>query len=143
MGINEEEVTQEEFLKDILYLDNEARYEVSLPWKNESIPKSNGYGMCLKRLHQLKSRLDKDKQLLEQYDDIFKDQENSGIVDSEIGPEIVSLLLESLNVDDFARGAYDDDEALHIYRTSHDLMSKGGWHSNSVSSDPLARRIDL
>ena len=68
MGINEEEVTKEEFLKDIRYLENEARYEVSLPWKNESIPKSNGYGMCLKRLHQLKSRLDKDKQFLEQYE---------------------------------------------------------------------------
>ncbi|CAB4038631.1 Hypothetical predicted protein, partial [Paramuricea clavata] len=77
MGINEEKVTKEEFLKDIRCLENEARYEVSLPWKNESIPKSNGYGMCLKRLHQLKSRLDKDKQLLEQYDNIFKDQEKS------------------------------------------------------------------
>ncbi|CAB4007271.1 Hypothetical predicted protein [Paramuricea clavata] len=55
-----------------------------------------------------------------------------------IEPEIVSLLLESLYVDDFAGGAYDDDEALHIYRTSHDLMGKGGfklrkWHSNSAS----------
>ena len=86
MGINEEEVTKEEFLKDIRYLENEARYEVSLPWKNESIPKSNGYGMCLKRLHQIKSRLDKDKQLLEQYDNIFKDQEKSGIIDSIVEP---------------------------------------------------------
>ena len=48
------------------------------------------------------------------------------------------MLLESLYVDDFAGGAYDDDEALHIYRTSHDLMSKSGfklrkWHSNSAS----------
>ncbi|CAB3981862.1 Hypothetical predicted protein, partial [Paramuricea clavata] len=208
---------------------NEARYEVSFPWKNESIPKSNGYGMCLKRLHQLKSRLDKDKQLLEQYDNTFKDQEKSGIIDSgpnlvphlfdtvvnfrgypiglvadfkkafhqiqiapdnrkmlkflwfedisqdpwtlkeyefrrlplnfgltpspailsstishhlsrykEIEPKIVSLLHESLYVDDFAGGAYDDDVALHIYRTSHDLMNKGWfnlrkWHSNSAS----------
>ena len=42
--------------------------------------------MCLKRLHQLKSRLDKDKQLLEQHDDIFKDQEKSGIIDSVVEP---------------------------------------------------------
>ncbi|XP_028412045.1 uncharacterized protein LOC114534774 [Dendronephthya gigantea] len=54
----------------------------------------------------------------------------------EIEPEIVALLLESLNVDDFAGGAYDDDEALDIYRKSQDLMSKVGfklrkWHSNS------------
>ena len=37
------------------------------------------------------------------------------------------MLLESLYVDDFAGGAYDDDEALHIYRTSHDIMSKSGF----------------
>jgi hypothetical protein len=42
--------------------------------------------MCLKRLHQLKSRIDKDKQLLEQHDDIFKDQEKSGIIDSVVEP---------------------------------------------------------
>ena len=54
----------------------------------------------------------------------------------ETEPEIASLVLESPYIDDFAGGAYDDTEALHIYCTSQDLMSKGGfklqkWHSNS------------
>ncbi len=34
----------------------------------------------------------------------------------EIDPETVSLLLESLYVDDFAGGANNDNEALRIYR---------------------------
>ena len=51
-----------------------------MPWKAESLPKSKGYGMCLKRLNQLKSRLDKNKPLLERYDQIFKEQEKSRII---------------------------------------------------------------
>ncbi|XP_046844796.1 uncharacterized protein LOC124438660 [Xenia sp. Carnegie-2017] len=37
--------------------------------------------MCLKRLHQLKSRLDKDKPLLQESDAIIKDQVKGGIID--------------------------------------------------------------
>jgi len=51
-------------------------------------------------------------------------------------PKIVSLLRDSFYVDDFAGGAYEDSEALQIYGTSKELMSKGGfqlrkWNSNS------------
>ena len=51
-------------------------------------------------------------------------------------PKIVSLLRDSFYVDDFAGGAYEDSEALQIYRTSKELMNKGGfqlrkWNSNS------------
>ena len=67
MGITKKEVTKEEFVKDIQYIEDESKYEVKLPWKAECLPKSNKYGMCLKRLHQLKSHLYKDKPLLEQY----------------------------------------------------------------------------
>ena len=55
MGTTEKEVTNEEFLKNIRYIEDESRYEVKLPWKAECLSKSNGYGMRLKRLHQLKS----------------------------------------------------------------------------------------
>ena len=48
----------------------------------------------------------------------------------------MSLLRDSFYVDDFAGGAYEDSEALQIYRTSKELMNKGGfqlrkWNSNS------------
>ena len=50
----------------------------------------------------------------------------------------MSLLRDSFYVDDFAGGAYKDSEALQIYRTSQELMHKGGfplrkWNSNSIS----------
>ena len=53
-------------------------------------------------------------------------------------PKIVSLLRDSFYVDDYAGGAYEDSEALQIYRTSKELMNKGGfqlrkWNSNSKS----------
>ena len=56
----------------------------------------------------------------------FKDSDN----------DVVSLLLQSMYVDDFAGGAFNDIEALKIYRTSQDLLRKGGftlrkWNSNS------------
>ena len=45
---------------------------------------------------------------------------------------------DSFYVNDFAGGAYEDSEALQIYRTSKELMNKGGfqlrkWKSNSKS----------
>ena len=48
----------------------------------------------------------------------------------------MSLLCDSVYVDDFAGGAYEDSEALKIYRTSKELMNKGGfqlrkWNCNS------------
>ena len=54
----------------------------------------------------------------------------------ETHPNIVSLLRDSLYVDDFAGGAYEDSEALEVYHTSQEVMNKGGfklrkWNSNS------------
>ena len=60
---------------------NENRYEVGLPWKAETVPKSTGYNMCVKRLRQLQSRLKKDKTLFQDYDNIIREQESSGIVE--------------------------------------------------------------
>ncbi len=96
MGIqepNEEKSTDKEFLKNIQYLEDEERYEVNLPWKADVIPKSNSYGLCLKRLHQLKSRLGKDKPLLQEYDKIIKDQEKMGIIDPVIVQDETSYFL--------------------------------------------------
>ncbi|XP_028410563.1 uncharacterized protein LOC114533261 [Dendronephthya gigantea] len=86
MGIAGAEAKKEEFLRDINYLENDARYEVSLPWKDKCVPKSPRYSMCLKRLYQLKARLDKDKSLLEQYDNIIKEQAKSGITEPVVKP---------------------------------------------------------
>ena len=81
LGIQSEEESNEVFLPDIQFNDSEGRYEVTLPWKTDHIPKSSGYGMCMKRLRQLHSRLKIDTPLLREYDTIIKDQEKTGIIE--------------------------------------------------------------
>ena len=51
-------------------------------------------------------------------------------------PNTISLLRDSLYIDDFAGGAYEDSEALQVYHNSQEIMNKGGfklrkWNSNS------------
>ena len=56
-------------------------YEVNLPWKPEFRPQPTGYDMCLVRLHQLRVRLQKDKDLLHEYNSIFESQLQDGIIE--------------------------------------------------------------
>ena len=286
MGIQERQEDKNDFLEEVQFNETEHRYEVKLPWKVGCSPKSNGYSMCVKRLHQLRTRLKDDRSLLKEYDKIFKEQEQMGIIEPvattdeasyflphhavvrqdketskvrvvfdgsarpskddlslneclEKGPNLVpnlfdtiikfrgypvglvadvekafhqiliapddrkmlrflwfddvfkdnptieqyqfrrlpfgltpspailstiihhhlsprdqkdgevgSLLKESLYVDDFAGGAYNDDEAVEVYQTSQHIMDAGGfrlrkWHSNSsYVRDIIANDLD-
>ena len=81
LGIYDEKTDDDKFLKELTYHDDEKRYEVSLPWKPESQPESNGYASCGNRLRQLHRRLKKDKELLQEYDKIIQQQEVSGIIE--------------------------------------------------------------
>jgi hypothetical protein len=58
-------------LKELIYRNDEKRYEVNLPWKSESHPASNGYISCANRL-RLHKRLKKGKDLLQEYDKIIR-----------------------------------------------------------------------
>ena len=67
------------------------RYKVNLSWKAECRPQSTGYDMYLARLHQLRVRLQKDPDLLREYNSIFESQLQDGIIEkvpdtSESGP---------------------------------------------------------
>ena len=55
------------------YHGDEKHYEVSLPG-------SNGYASCERRLRQLHKPLKKDKELLREYDKIIQQQVVSGII---------------------------------------------------------------
>ena len=82
IGIKEKSNHNESnFVRNIHFLDGEGRYQVGLPWKDEILPNSTGYNMCVKRLHQLQSRLKRDRNLFQDYDQIIRDQEKSGIVE--------------------------------------------------------------
>eukprot|EP00112_Aurelia_sp_Birch-Aquarium-sp1_P002089 Seg1227.7 transcript_id=Seg1227.7/GoldUCD/mRNA.D3Y31 product="putative protein T16H12.2" protein_id=Seg1227.7/GoldUCD/D3Y31 len=60
----------------------DKRYEVSLPWKDESFdPLPSNFDMCKMRLMSLHRKLKGDANLLEQYDAIFKEQLASGIIE--------------------------------------------------------------
>ena len=72
---------EKEFLRDSNFDKNQGRYEVSLPWKDDRMPTTNGYFSCLKRLRQLHSRLKTDQELLEQYDEVIQEQVKSCIIE--------------------------------------------------------------
>ena len=75
MGVQEEKEDKSDFLEEVAFNEKEHRYEVKLPWKAGCSPKSSGYSMCVKRLHQLRMRLKDGRSLLEEYDRIFNEQE--------------------------------------------------------------------
>ena len=53
---------------------------MELPWKL-SKPNCTNYGLCVKQLNQLKSHLLKEPSLVKEYDNIFKNQLESGIIE--------------------------------------------------------------
>ncbi len=66
----------------IEFKEKEKRYEVSLPYKEEKFePLSSDLQMCTNRLNSLYRRLRKDSNLLEQYDQIFKDRLANGVIE--------------------------------------------------------------
>ena len=82
VGISPEpkEVERDSFM-EIKFDWLQQRYKVNLPWKAECRPQSTGYDMCLARLHQLRARLQKDPDLLREYNSIFESQLQDGIIE--------------------------------------------------------------
>ena len=56
----------EEYIDKIEFINN--RYEVNLPFKNENPILEDNYNVCLKRLKNLKKKLDSNKRLSVEYD---------------------------------------------------------------------------
>jgi hypothetical protein len=100
---------------------------VNLPWKTDVIPRSSSYGLCLKHLHQLKSRLDKDKLVLQEYDRIIKDQEKMGIIDSVTGPDETSYYLPH-------HGVIREDKETAKLRVVFDGSAKGTKDDPSLNA---------
>ena len=71
---------------------NGSHYEVDLPWKDDCLPLSNNYGMCVTRLRSLHSKLKSEPNLLKEYDNIIQEQRKNRIV--EIVPEAEDQTLE-------------------------------------------------
>lgn len=64
----------------------DARYEVSLPWKEMHPALPDNYSLRYSRLASLIRRLRKSPDVLREYDRVIKDQESRGIVEN-VGSE--------------------------------------------------------
>ena len=79
--VNDRESQSKEFLPEVHFDEEEGRYEVNLPWKQDCFPKATEFRMCVNRLRQLHSRLKKDDSLLEEYNKVIQQQIGSGIIE--------------------------------------------------------------
>ncbi|VDM17194.1 unnamed protein product [Wuchereria bancrofti] len=74
----QEEKALEAFQK-LLAIDEEGRCVVGWPWKNEEIVPAKGYGLAWGRLRSTIRKLRKSPELLECYDEYFRNLLNEGI----------------------------------------------------------------
>ena len=81
IGISVKEPTvYEKFVDTIKYTG--GRYEVELPWKESHVLLSDNYVLSVGRLKHLMHRLRKDPVLLKEYDQLIREQERLGIVET-------------------------------------------------------------
>ena len=80
--IREKEDSNLHDFQDSIYFNNEGRYEARLPFKelHETLP--DNYSLCEKRLLKLYNKLKNDTVLLKNYDAIFVEQRQAGIIES-------------------------------------------------------------
>ena len=57
------------------------RYTVKVPFRDDHPVIAENYSLSAKRLKRLKNRLNKDKSLLQKYDDVIKEQLELGIIE--------------------------------------------------------------
>ena len=73
------ESEDEQFLRFIKFDKDGGRYEVDLPWREQTCKQSDNFHLSVTRLDCLKAHLKKDKKLLQEYDTIFRAQLKAGI----------------------------------------------------------------
>ena len=94
LGIPNVELSEYDKFRDNVKFVN-GRYEICLPFKENRPVIEDNYKLSKNRLASLKKKLDKDKDLLKKYDDIIKEQIQSGVVqkaNSEPAPGEVTYL---------------------------------------------------
>ncbi len=79
--IEPDQSTEREFLRGLQFNEASQRYQVSLPWKEECQPIASGYLACVSRVRQTHSRLKKDPELLKEYANVIKQQQDLGIIE--------------------------------------------------------------
>ena len=86
LGIREKDVIHENLLETIEYTGKQ--YRVKLPWEVGHPPLPSNYGNALSRLKSQVRRLEKEPEVLREYDHIIKDQLEKGIVEKVTDQEV-------------------------------------------------------
>ena len=80
LGIKENEMSvYDKFMDEVKFVN--GHYQVRLPFKDDHPVIEDNYTLALRRLETLKAKLDKDPKLLQQYDQIMKNQFKLGIIE--------------------------------------------------------------
>ena len=79
LGIKASDEVHESFENDISFID--GRYSVKLPWKQGHEPLPRNYANSLSRMKGQIKRLEREPEVLEEYDSIIKDQLRSGVIE--------------------------------------------------------------
>ena len=74
-----EESVQDKFEETIKFMGE--RYQVHLPWKENLRMLPDNYDLSMNRLGHLLKKLEADKQLLSEYDELIRNQIKCGIVE--------------------------------------------------------------
>lgn len=89
LGIREEKPFFEVFT-DTIERDENNRYQVKLPFKEDHPIISDNYKLSKQRLLNLLSKLQKQPEILKKYDDVFKEQMQAGIIEPANEPGNIS-----------------------------------------------------
>ena len=83
IGIMEEaeSISSQQCFVDLKFDWTQGRYQVSLPWKTDYRPQNNGYEMCIARFNQLRTKLQRDKSLFQEYHSVLMAQLQDGIIE--------------------------------------------------------------
>ena len=79
----------EEIYAKSIKRDNDLRYEIDLPFKENHPVVSDNYELSKNRLLKLHASLRKDPDLLKKYNDIFQEQLQQGIIEPATEPGVV------------------------------------------------------
>ena len=82
MGIESSESAEKVSQLEVKFKEKDQRYEVCLPWKNDVDGKwESNYELCKSRLFSLYKKLKENPVLMKQYDDVFKEQLENGVIE--------------------------------------------------------------
>ncbi|CAB3252463.1 unnamed protein product [Arctia plantaginis] len=142
----EEEETCEKIYKDTHIRNDHGRYVVNLPLKVDPPRAAEGdtRSIALKRLLQLKQKLDKNKGLKESYNHVINEYMELGHIEEvpdkdegKLYPMASKILKEDLYVDDIMSGFDSVEEAIEAGKQLQDILQKGWMNLQKWSSNNL------